>query len=273
MHDLGSETADGEPDWRWYRDDEYGNMGWWAWIWARTRSGLCQLRLSWRKKGRTHISGVKREEEKINMWGVERGVGLSFCFIPGARTKEDGPSFLLIPGSLPPEILSLGWSHRKTRREGRAPKGGKFTEWDLAKSCKKKERRGHHPWFWGHVSARRGDMPPLSSGEVFLPEGKGGKPWEKSQRTAGWLQKGTSYPSWIHTGLQSPRVHIHLSTGARLGETILRVETCILRGVACGTLASTVSSPVRGWRKGHLTSVLMLRDPRRLHRQGLMGQF
>ena len=40
--------------------------------------------------------------------GPERGVVLSFCFIPGAGTKEDGPSFLLIPGSLPPEILSLG---------------------------------------------------------------------------------------------------------------------------------------------------------------------
>ena len=48
---------------------------------------------------------------------------------------------------------------------------------------------------------------------------------------------------------------------------------CILRGVACGTLAFTVSSPVRGWRKGHLPSVPKLRNPRRLHLQGLMGQF
>lgn len=65
------------------------------------------LRLSWRKKGRTHLSGLEREE-RSTCEGVEWGVVLSFCFIPGVGTKEDEPSFLPIPGSLPPKILSLG---------------------------------------------------------------------------------------------------------------------------------------------------------------------
>lgn len=142
---------------------------------------------------------------------------------------------------------------------------------------KKTERRGHCPWFWGSSVWGKGTIPPLSSGEVeggFSSRRQMRKALRKSLKDSRCLQKGASFPGWIHTGLQSPRVHMHLSTGAKPGETILRMEATHSQRSGPCTMSAFIVSSIGAWRKGSLTSVPMLGDPRRrLHLQGLMGLF
>lgn len=47
-----------------------------------------QLRLGWKNKGRGPVSDMEREEERP---ACDRRM-LSYCFILGAGTTEDGPS-------------------------------------------------------------------------------------------------------------------------------------------------------------------------------------
>lgn len=177
---------------------------------------------------------MEREEEKTCI--RERRCSALASSL-GRRPRRMDHRSLPIPGSLfgkgsPPSSEVFNFESRlkleRNKEKRRIQKWRQSPQdWGTAGSYKKTDRGGHHPWFWGSSVCGKGAILPPSGKrqkEVFLPEVKWGMLWENPYRRAGCLQKGAPFPGWFPTGLPNPQIHIHPSTGAKLGETCLSVE-------------------------------------------------